>query len=333
LLQSHLAARHHPLIYRLRLHRTGDPAPEFRREDVVLFWLGDPLDVLYPECYRDALALEARARGAGAVVLNPPDALCRTSKLKQSGVWRKAGVPCARAWGFESFEELFAELPNLPAPFILRHDRGHSQQDVVIGSSVEDVRAMAETLQLPVSAIELIDVKRQFEEVEQASLYSRYYHKKRAFVFCDAIVNSHVFFSRTPLVSLSTSTFTEQARWTGRLARTLGLGRDLLEETAGTDKAFFAAPPDAPDVLHAAMRALGLDIAAIDYASTPDGGVIVWEANPYFHLPHGSRSVLASERDAVRRVDETVDALALVLTRLLDRQADAVASRPEQFAG
>ncbi|HCE23996.1 MAG TPA: hypothetical protein DF282_16005, partial [Hyphomonas sp.] len=56
-----------------------------------------------------------------------------------------------------------------------------------------------------------------------------------------------------------------------------------------------------------AVRALGLDFAAVDYSIRPEGHIIIWEANPYFWLPHGKASVLSRQRDAVTRVDQTFD--------------------------
>ncbi|MCB9962837.1 MAG: hypothetical protein H6846_11955 [Hyphomonas sp.] len=43
-----------------------------------------------------------------------------------------------------------------------------------------------------------------------------------------------------------------------------------------------------------AVQELGLDFAAVDYSIRPDGGPILWEANPYFYLPAGQASVLST---------------------------------------
>ena len=58
------------------------------------------------------------------------------------------------------------------------------------------------------------------------------------------------------------------------------------------------------------MQALGLDFAAVDYSIRPDGSVILWEANPYFYLPRGEQSVLSAERNAVERVNTSLDWMA-----------------------
>lgn len=310
---NHLAARGDPLLACIRLHNTGEPTPAIGGGDVVLFWLGDPLQQLYPDCYEEAVAIERSARSAGARVLNPPDALSRTSKLAQSALWQAGGTPSARGWGFASYKALVEALPELPTPLIVRYDYGHSQQHMVLGETAEATRRQAEKLRFPIVALEFINTR---PSGGGASVYCRMHHKKRAFVFCDVVVNSHVFFSKEPLVSQATCTFAAQARWRGRLARACGLGRGLLEETVSADRSFFDSPPEAPETLIAAAQTLGLDIAAIDYATSLDG-VVLWEANPYFFLPHGSRSLLARERDAVRRVDATWDAMADALRRVL----------------
>jgi hypothetical protein len=45
-------------------------------------------------------------------------------------------------------------------------------------------------------------------------------------------------------------------------------------------------------VLQRARRALGLDLAAFDYGYTPDGQMIVWEANAFPHFSFATRSLI-----------------------------------------
>lgn len=91
------------------------------------------------------------------------------------------------------------------------------------------------------------------------------------------------------------------------MARRFGYHQALLSELLEADEAYFKGPVQGASELVAAVKALGLDFAAVDYSIQPDGRIIVWEANPYFWLPDGKASVLSRRRNAVARVDQTFD--------------------------
>ena len=76
------------------------------------------------------------------------------------------------------------------------------------------------------------------------------------------------------------------------------------------DKTYFETDPLYARTLAHGVRALGLDFAAVDYSIRPDGSVVLWEANPYFWLPRGEESVLSEERNAVERVNKSLDWMA-----------------------
>ena len=66
----------------------------------------------------------------------------------------------------------------------------------------------------------------------------------------------------------------------------------------------FANHDRAPvDLLLRAVHALGLEIAAVDYADLADGGAILWEANPHFLLPPLDHFYLVGPRQLRRRYD------------------------------
>jgi D-alanine-D-alanine ligase-like ATP-grasp enzyme len=52
----------------------------------------------------------------------------------------------------------------------------------------------------------------------------------------------------------------------------------------------------------AAVRALGLDSAALDYATTADGGVLLFEANPHPYFPPMHERMLVTERRTPERL-------------------------------
>ena len=311
---AHLDGRRPDLATRTRVHLTGSGEPvDLDGVGLILCFLADPLRQLFPQCYAEAKAIEARAEARGIEVLNRPDALGATSKLAQNARWRAMGLPCAEARGFDSAESLRAAMPGLRFPLILRYDLGHALESTFLCRTPEDAETALTQMRFPATALEFMDIRAAWRETGARSLFSRLHHKKRAFVVCGEVINSHLMFAEDPFVGLQSCTFTRQARWKRRLAARFGYQAGLLRKTVAADLAYFAGPADAPQTLAEATRALGLDMVAIDYASMPDGSVKIWEANPFFWLPHGSRSVLAGERQAVRRVDETLDRFADIL--------------------
>jgi hypothetical protein len=70
--------------------------------------------------------------------------------------------------------------------------------------------------------------------------------------------------------------------------------------------------------MRAACRALGVDTAAIDYATFADGRVVLWEANPYFFLFSVGNYILPRERRFEERYQAFYDALRRFLECLLE---------------
>ena len=68
----------------------------------------------------------------------------------------------------------------------------------------------------------------------------------------------------------------------------------------------------------AAMTALGIDFAAIDYSSLGNGDVILWEANPYFYFPPMRERMFVRERRTPERVASYHAAIGDFLERLAD---------------
>lgn len=300
------------LAARLRVYQTGSPKPSLADVSQVLFWLGDPLNEKYPDCYRDAVAIANDARSRGILVLNDPDALNTTSKTSQSAIWRRHGLPCARAQIVSTPEQLIAVVEDMDGPCIVRSDVEHAQRDIPIARDAAEARRIAANMIFPAAVIRLHDIRAEYRAagVPASSLYTRFHHKARAFVVGGEVMASHLFFSRAPIVGLSNSVFAREARPRRCLARSVGFRRRLFADMIAEDRRYFEDDLLHADTLVRAVRALGLDFAAVDYSIRPDGSVILWEANPYFYLPRGEDSVLSAERDAVRRVNLSLDWMA-----------------------
>ncbi|MEX1251720.1 MAG: hypothetical protein WEA77_11060 [Hyphomonas sp.] len=319
---TRLETRAPELAARLQFHQTGKAAPSLSGIGLVVFWLGDPLRQKYPECYRDAVDIARSAARRGIAVLNSPDALSNTAKATQSAIWQPAGIPSAPVRCVRSGEELLTAFSELAGPSLLRGDDTHAERAIRVLSDQADADRAARELRAPAALVRIHDVRSEFRAAgaDPSSLFCRFHHKARAFVFRGEVKASHLFFSRDLVVGLSNCLLAREARPKRRFLRSLGFRRDLFNDLIATDLTYFGADMSYKDVLVRAVAALGLDVAAVDYSIRPDGTPILWEANPYFWLPRGEESVLSAERHAVERVDASLDWLARCLWAALPKR-------------
>ncbi len=73
---------------------------------------------------------------------------------------------------------------------------------------------------------------------------------------------------------------------------TRGENRVITPETRDEELRYITQPDPNHDALQRARRALGLDLVAFDYGYTPDGRMIVWEANPFPTIVFGTRRLI-----------------------------------------
>jgi len=308
-----------PALHRaLRFHYTGNPPPDLAGARAVVFWLGDPLRELYPDCFAEASAIEAEARERGLRIVNPPSALSNSIKSVQARLWLEAGVPASPCLPFASRAELERALAGLAFPVLLKGDRMHSQDHMHFCRSPEELRALPdEALPLPGIATPFVDTREGYAATRRGTIWARLYHKKRVMIFGDAIQARHVFFSENPIVGLTSSLGSHGRKSRRRhLVRIFGVWGDrraMLEE----DYAFFRSEGEAADTMLRAARALGFGYAAIDYSTRADGGVVLWEANPYPAIPGPSNYVLPRERRFEERFDALCRGYAGFFARLL----------------
>lgn len=306
----------------LRVHETGSPLPDLSRAGAVLFWLGDPLRERYPACFEEAVEIAARARAVGARIANAPEALSHTVKSVQAALWQKAGIPCASAITFSSPSELERALAQTLYPTIVRPDLQHSQRSAHYCATAADAHAIPLDDHLfPGVVIPFIDTRAAYQSTRPGTVWARFFHKKRVMVFGDDVLSNHVFFSSHPICGLRSSTFGRYAgrhrfRWSW-WARGNPTDRAVLAE----DYAFWRAAPEQTDLMRRATRALSLDFLAIDYSTTAEGGVVLWEANPYFEMSKAEDGAMPRERHLAERVGGFERAIGRFLASLLDEAA------------
>jgi hypothetical protein len=296
----HRATANVPWRDRLIVHETATQPPPLDRVAAVVFWLADPLRELYPDCFAEASRLAAEARRRGIRVVQPPAALSNTIKSVQAALWQAAGIPCAPAIAFGSAAELEALLPAATYPVIVRPDHLHGQQAAVLcaerAAAVAAARGIGAGVLLP-----FIDTRAGYRHTRPRSVWARYYHKKRAFVFGEMVVPNHVFFSAHPICGRHRSTFAryDGGRW--RWSWTVHF-RPAERAALAADLAFASGSGECHALLRRAVQVLGLDFAAIDYALDADGAPVLWEANPYFDLPDPESGAMPRERRLQARI-------------------------------
>lgn len=320
LVQSHLAATRPALRSRVRVHDTGSPRPSLDGVVAILFLLGDPLKELYPDCFAEAVSIAEEGGARGAKLLNPPESLSNSIKSRQAELWRKAGITCAAARTIRSAADLEPAMAALGLPMILRSDEGHVHAGVRICRRVKHVDEAKHTLALPAVALQLIDVRAKWRAAAPDSLMARYHHKRRSMVYGDTVINNHIFFSTSPIVGRATCTFLAERSRGRRLLRAVGIGNARFRDTLAADYDYFHSPPEAADTMRRAVAALGIHVAAIDYATLPDGDVVLWEANPYPSLPPWHHAVLAGPRRVQQRTAHQIEVIVAWLERLADQR-------------
>jgi hypothetical protein len=283
----------------IKVWRTGTPHPPLDGVRAIYFMLADPI-AHHPQCKAEAFMLARAARARRIRLLNRPGALDNTVKHRQSELWLEAGLPCARGVAASRQAELLPLLEHAPYPVMLRVDDRHVQEGMVVCRNKAEALSALPELCYPVGVLEYIDSRESWRRDRPASVFADYFHKRRAMVFGSRVVNNHIFFSDSPVVGGKTCTF---------LAARSGSAPPRLDEMVEADIAFAAARAEAPELMRAAVRALGLDIAAIDYSTHAAGSIVLWEANPFFHLPRWQGALLSEPRRLEERVPRMMDML------------------------
>lgn len=307
---ARLKIRDPELAARLVIHETGTQAPSLAGIGLVVLWLGDPLRQKYPACYAEAVDIAQAAKRRSIGLINPPDGLSNTAKAVQSGLWVKSGIPSAPVRCVTTSDELLRGFAEFGGPCFLRGNESHAERNIPVLATAGAAKRAAAVLPAPAALVRIHDVRAEHRAAGAPGLRARFHHKARAFVFRGEVKASHLFFSKSLAVGLSNSLLEREDRPKRRLARSFGFRSKLFSDMIAEDLAYFHDPIAHSDVLVRAVAALGLDVAAVDYSIRPDGSPILWEANPFFCLPPGEESVLSAERDAVARVNASLDWMA-----------------------
>ncbi len=299
-----------PALYsRIKFYQTGSSSiPNLESYSAIWFWLSDPLKERYPDCYRDAKQL-VEAAGKEIRLINPPDNLSNTIKSVQAEILRKAGFHVAQHGAFENLSQLEGIIESFPFPAILRADLSHSLRGLFLLENQKDFHKINKPkLQFPGTLVEFVDTRKDYKKINPGTVWSRLFHKKRSIVLGRKVDRRSVLFSTSPIVKLRTCMYQGPSRiyfnyrlpspmepMLSQLAQNLPF-RGWRAKCIEADNGWWEFGDEDETVLVGAAKSLGLDCAAFDYSTTADGGIVIWEANPYFYMPLKENYLLATHR-------------------------------------
>jgi hypothetical protein len=319
-LLDHLKRTAPALFARIVVHETGTTEPP-PLDDVaaVVFQLAEPPDH-YPACFREARAIAAAARDRGIAVIDPPEAYDRGAKSVQAARLAAAGVPTPPCCAFASRAELEAALDAAAFPVVIRADLLHRQARTAI--CADRARALAfvdDRFPLPGALSPFVDTRAIWRARAPGTVWGRLHHKKRAYVFGDAVVPCNLYFSKSPIVTSTTSTFYGGGKgWAARKgARLAARALPLRQAALSLDVGYAAAPPEHAEILRRAARALELDFSAIDYSILGDGRPVVWEVNSHFLFIPWRDDLLPKERGLETRNERVMGAMGAYFEGLI----------------
>jgi hypothetical protein len=210
----------------------------------------------------------------------------------------------------------------MPFPAILRSDTEHAQYGMHYCETPHDLTGIpAADVAYPGALAEFIDTRWPAEQAPHP-IWSTLFHKKRTFVLGPIQRTSHLFFAESPIVGSRRCTFGEAERLRRRPWRRWSASRGAkgrwLARSIKDDIAYWEQGTEAEEVMTAAVRALGIDYAAIDYSTRADGTVVLWEANPFFVSVGPKRRNLVRRRRTPERLRSYREATAEFLAAVAD---------------
>jgi hypothetical protein len=225
-------------------------------------WLQDPVQQWSVPAYDQAQRLADECDRRGIPIVNRVDRLLNATKSRGAELMSQAGVRVPRMARINDLQEFGDTLLGLNLPVFIREDWGHSLHPFRIDNREDLSRVPWSTFERPL-AVEIVD----------ASCPNDGLYRKYRYVAADDVGISH---------HLHVS-----SEWVTR-----GECRIVNAETRAQELNYITRPDPNHDLLQRARRALGLDLVAFDYGYTPDGQMIVWEANPFPHFVFATKRLV-----------------------------------------
>lgn len=299
------------LANRVRVHETGAGPAALDDVRAVFFWLADPL-VDYPDCYAEAIAIQEEAERRSLPVINRPTVLATYGKHFQAKRFLAADIPTPQAVSVDNVTDLADSVDRLGLPLLVRGARSFGLQGTLIVRSRRQIASLKQE-DLPEDAIVtgFVDVRGPQAGYPTKDLWTRYYHRKRVLLIGDQCVPDSLYLGKDPLLQQSSSLYGDYHSWQARMRPYGWFGKQairLIRRNMGLQRAveleseFTTAPVVAGDLFKKAGASLGLEFLAFDFASLPGGNIVIWEANPYPHIPSARGNILPRTRNTQRKV-------------------------------
>jgi hypothetical protein len=184
-------------------------------------------------------------------------------------------------------------------------------------ATLDDVRRIpAARFAYPGLVLEFIDSRATHRAVVPESVWARYHHRCRSFVFGRHALPGAIYFSEDPIVASGTSVWAGY-KGRGRWLEPMALVRREHRRTVAADVAFARGSSPQPELMQRAANTLSLEYAALDFALKADGGVVFWEANPHPYIPTMRLNSLPLVRQFVWRTPRIYDAIGEFVGDLL----------------
>lgn len=222
-------------------------------------WLQDPVQRWSVKTYERAMQLANQSEQHGVRVINRVDLLLNATKSRGAKLMSEAGVRVPRMALIHDPQEFEKTLLGLKLPLFIREDWGHERKVARIDREDQLRQIPWQNFTRPV-AVEVVDVRDPRDGL---------YRKYRYVTAGEIGVSHHLHVSRD---------------WITR-----GENRVIDSQTQQEELAYISQPDVNHEMLQRARRALNLDLAAFDYGYTPDGQVVVWEANPFPHCSFATK--------------------------------------------
>jgi hypothetical protein len=233
-------------------------------------WLQDPVQRWSTQAYEQAMHLAQQCDQHGIPVVNRVDRLINATKSRGAQLMGHAGVRVPRMALVHRPEEFQETLCGLTLPLFIREDWGHDRRLLRVDTR-EDLGNISWPMFKRPLAVELVDIRNPTDGL---------FRKYRYVVAGDVGISHHLHISRD---------------WITR-----GEDRVLNVQTRREELNYISQDDPNHEMLQRARQALGLDLVAFDYGYTPDGQMIVWEANPFPHFLFSTK-VLTYKNPAMHR--------------------------------
>ena len=260
---------------------------------LLVTWLQDPVEFRTPDTFVFAEKLSDYFTARGVPTINRAAILSNGIKSRAAPLIASAGLRVPRIARIDDAPSFRADFGGLALPFFVREDHIHGSP-MLLAKTRDEARALPiESFTLPIAV----------EYIETASPADGLYRKFRYFACRETGVSQHLQVTK---------------EWIAR-----GEGRIFTPQTQAEEMEYISRFDRNHDRFQAALKALGFDMAAFDYAYDASGEVVVWEVNPFPRIVFGKSTSMYRDRaihaSIAAMVQMYLDAAGLVVPDAISR--------------